>query len=546
MKIIFLIIVIITVIIACTSYQREESTHIPQPSDLRQMAVDESLDPVRPGIPGQRPFWNTYAKRFIYAPAFEFEEIPDVDRYQMNAKVDATGQVFTYEAEKPWDNLSPVWDNLPVGKIIFYSTVKNRDRPDTIGVRDFYKAEPYSGPYARPSIGYRTSVRMLMNYLFQAPYVQHWLEEKKADPAYGLYGYPSKMYSAVIQGMLMFNETDAPFSRKDSALSIAGIVADRLMELSQPAGSPMEYFPPTYLGPIYADMLDEYRGESLADRIMLVYPAVAAHAYLDLYDYTKEKKYLEAAEKVAGTYKRLQLNNGSWHLLIYIANGEPVADNYLVPTGVISLMDRLKRDHEIGGYENCREKALYFIQVNLVAGYSWEGQFEDQQPSEKYKNLSKGQACSYALYLLENESHERDKLMEAEELIRFAEDQFVIWENPNPINSWGIKGDSWLTPCVLEQYNFYTPVNASSGNMIKAFRKMHEKTGNILYLVKAIELANNIVDVQNKETGHYPTYLVDHLLDQEGWINCMVYTAQQVSELDDYIKKRGVSMKIWE
>jgi maltose/maltodextrin transport system substrate-binding protein len=345
------------------------------------------------------------------------------------------------------------------------------------------------------------------------------------------------MYSAVIQGMLMINDMNVPVSRKDSAMLIARIVADRLIEMSQPEGNPLEFFPPTYLGPIYADMQDEYRGESLTDRIMLVYPSVAAQAYLDLFDQNQQKKYLNAAVRIADTYKKLQLENGSWHLLIYIETGEQVANNYLVPTGVISLMDRLEGDHGIEGYDSCRNAALSFIKTNLAADYNWEGQFEDQKPSEKYKNLSKGQACGYALYLMENESGNPEKLEEAEELIRFAEDQFVIWGNPNPINSWGIKGDSWLTPCVLEQYNFYTPVNASSGNMIEVFRKLHERTGNILFLVKAIELANNIVEVQNSETGHYPTYLVDHLLDQEGWINCMVYTAKQIRYLDEYLIK---------
>ncbi len=113
----------------------------------------------------------------------------------------------------------------------------------------------------------------------------------------------------------------------------------------------------------------------------------------------------------------------------------------------------------------------------------------------------------------------------------------MIWERPIPIDSWSIKSDIWLTPCVLEQYNFYTPVNASSADMIEVFRTVHEKTGNILYLVKAIELANNILYVQNKDSGHYPTYLVSTLLNQEGWINCMVFTAKAIKELDEYLTK---------
>ena len=71
--------------------------------------------------------------------------------------------------------------------------------------------------------------------------------------------------------------------------------------------------------------------------------------------------------------------------------------------------------------------------------------------------------------------------------------------------------------------------------MIEAFRSAFDKTGNILYLAKAIDLANAILSAQNPETGHYPTYLVSNLLEQEGWINCMVYTAQTIMEFGDYL-----------
>ncbi len=398
---------------------------------------------------------------------------------------------------------------------------------DTSGTRTFIKARPYRRAYTNPVWDYRTSVNALLDYLYHAPYIQHWLTEGEPDPGYGLYGYPSKMYPAVIQGMLMIAKKAETHELFENALRISIIVADKLIDLSQPEGAPLEYLPPTYLGPIYADMVDEYRGKSLADRIMMIYPATAA-----------------------GAYKKTQLPNGTWHLLIRIEDGEPIGSNYVVPGGIIGLMDRLKEDYGIEGYQECSDRTLAFIEKELVWDFNREGQFEDQKPGERYKNLSKSQACGHAIRLLENKTGQQDKnggqdkIELAEELIRFAEDQFVIWEKSGSIDSWGIRSDSWLTPCVLEQYNFYTPVNASSGNMIQVYRTAYERTGNILYLAKAIDLANNIVQVQDKETGHYPTYLVDNLLDQEGWINCMVYTARQVQFLDRYLKKKGISNRI--
>jgi hypothetical protein len=528
-------------LISCTYIQPEEAIMIPARETLHWLAVEESLEPVHPGIIGKRPFWNTYAQRFIYSPAFDMEETVGADWYLFTASSAVSEETYTFNSGSPRNDLSPIWKDLPVGQITLTVLAMNGEKMiDTAGIRKFHKASAYNGPYRKPDKDYLASVRHLVEYLFNAPYIRYWLINNAPDPGYGLYGYPSKMFSAVIEGMLLYRELDQNENRRDTALAIARIVADHLISISRPAGSPLEFFPPTYTGAVYADMTNEYRGESLADRIMLIYPAVAGKTYLDLYDNTGENRYLDAAVRIAETYVKLQLDNGSWHLLVYLENGKPVARNFVVPTGIVSFLDRLENEHRITGFQSCRDRALSFIEKNVLKDFNWEGQFEDQRPSERYRNLSKGQAVSYAGYIFRKHSGNPEQVRLAEELVRFAEDQFVIWDNRNSIDSWGITSDKWLTPCVLEQYNFYTPVNASSGNMIEVFTQAYEKTGNILYLAKAIDLANTIVDTQNPLTGHYPTYLISDLLDQEGWINCMVYTAKMVYELDRYLKDKNI------
>ena len=41
-----------------------------------------SAVPLRPGEPGKAPFWNAYAKRFIYAPVFDFNRVEGGVKYQ--------------------------------------------------------------------------------------------------------------------------------------------------------------------------------------------------------------------------------------------------------------------------------------------------------------------------------------------------------------------------------------------------------------------------------------------------------------------------------
>jgi len=529
--------IILVMVMGCNPVARE-NVSIPEPGILNQRALAESCIPIKPGIPGESPFWNEYAHRFIYAPAFDFPESDSADSYRYSILPDSMEEPLVFMADKPWKPLSPVWDKVPTGDVKLVVEGLKGDRVvGLVGERNFYRASPYHGPYHADTVDYRESAERLFSYLFHAPYIQYWFEHHEPDPGYGLYGYPAKMFSAVISGMLTFSELTQDPLEKDQALKIAKIVADHLISISEPEGSPLEYFPPTYTGPIYADMVNEWRGESLADRMMLIYPASAGQVYLDLYDHTGDRKYYDAAVNIAETYKKIQLDNGTWHLLVFLETGQPVAGNYLVPTGVIGFLNRMALQCGCSEYSSSSDRALLWIKENLANDFNWEGQFEDQKPSDRYKNLSKGQAVSYALQLMERAGDDSSMIREAEQLIRFAEDQFVIWEDPVQGDYWGIESKDWMTPCVLEQYNFYTPVNTSSASMIEAFCSVYEKTGNILYLAKAIDLASGILHAQDPETGHYPTYLVSNLLHQEGWINCMVYTARTILELGEYLSE---------
>jgi len=49
-------------------------------------------------------------------------------------------------------------------------------------------------------------------------------------------------------------------------------------------------------------------------------------------------------------------------------------------------------------FGNCG-KAGRWMEENMVKDFNFEAQFEDQAPVEKYKNLSKGSAISYAMKL---------------------------------------------------------------------------------------------------------------------------------------------------
>jgi len=67
-----------------------------------------------PGRPGVRDFWNKYAQRFIYPPAFDMPEVAGAVRYRFTVET-AGGQRKTFAAAKPWASLQPIWAEVPEG-----------------------------------------------------------------------------------------------------------------------------------------------------------------------------------------------------------------------------------------------------------------------------------------------------------------------------------------------------------------------------------------------------------------------------------------------
>ena len=54
---------------------------------LNRQAAEEYLEPVRPGYEGRNPFWNGFATKFIYAPAFGFGTVEGAEKYRFTFKV---------------------------------------------------------------------------------------------------------------------------------------------------------------------------------------------------------------------------------------------------------------------------------------------------------------------------------------------------------------------------------------------------------------------------------------------------------------------------
>lgn len=475
---------------------------------------DELTHEIRPGGVDGQDFWNGNAQMFMYPPSFPFQKVKGAVRYRFQV-MDDQQYAHTFEAEAPTASLKPVWEFVPRGLTAVFCFGLGGDGQvcGLAGQRRFWKKAPFEpGVYPRAKHSYGEAQKMLCEYILNLPEVTGLERDGRPDLSQksNFTSYPSKMQSALIRAMLSLAKI-AP-EKQAHALKIARIAADYLIEKRQKAGTPLEYFTPTYEG-------DGQLSGTYSGMHMLIYPADAGAAFVDLSEATGETKYLEAARRIAETYIRLQGADGTWYLKMYEKDGKPVSDNRLVPTSVINFLETLYVATGETKYRAAADRAFAFIDNGPLKTWNWEGQFEDIRPAEsRYQNLTKHNACDTAIYMLKRFPGDRKRLAQAREIVRYAEDQFVVWRQPCRADRAGYKRvqkypyETWAAPVALEQYNCYFPIDGSVAKLIRTWLALWEAEGNPLDLAKAHALGDATVNMQ-EPSGRVRTYWVPEPAD---------------------------------
>jgi len=487
-------------------------------------ARKQALTPIRPGEPGKRPFWNGSAKAFIHPPAFDFREVAGAGEYRFTLTGE-DGAADSWTGAKPWAPVeASVWGAKKPG---YYSLKAEGVGADgkacgVAGERKFYRAAVFKGPYPERLADYRGAAKRVYASVFNLPHVQKWMTSDDPPEGYDLYCYPAKIHASMIRALVRHAKAEPGDAER--AKAIARKMADWLIAHSQPADAPLAHFPPTYWG-ARRDVAVKNAGLN-----MLGYPSHAANAYFDLAETTGEGKYRDAALAIARTYVKMQGADGTWPLKVLEKDGKPVRANRLVPSRyVFGMFDRAFAATGDRSFAKAGERAFDYVLKGPAVTWNWDGQFEDMDPMPPYQNLQKGVAVDTALRLFA-----KGESALACELVDWCEDQFTVWSDPVHNMDWR----HWKTPTALEQYDYYTPIDASMGDMIGAFAAAYRATKDTLYLEKAKALADNITRHQRAD-GTIPTYFDGR--KGSDWVNCMVYTADRLEYLADVIAASGAA-----
>ena len=320
---------------------------------LHRAAMREYLDPIRPGYEGRNPFWNAFATKFIYAPAFGFEPVESAVKYRFTVshlgtsmvespryRKDAptedpeprrvlgpgvpTGRSWSFEADSPQQSLAPVWNDIPAGRVRV--TAEGLDASGRVlgkaGEREFLRDFPFRPPYNGNVRPYAEAARMAALYIHELPAIRRWLTAAEPDMTYRHNTYACKIVGATIQ-----------------------------------------------LEVLVAKLLPAHREEALA---------------------------------IAETYSRLQHADGSFPIKVDFETGEPVNGCKAMLTPVMEYFGRLENQYGVTRYRGCLARAAEWMRRNALESFDLTGQFEDmtvlgQQP---YQNLTNCASAPYASWLL--------------------------------------------------------------------------------------------------------------------------------------------------
>ena len=505
------------------------------PDDLVKRALAETATPVRPFVAGGQPAWNGHAVQFLFAPAFDLPEVAGAVRYRFTLK-DSAGREHVFFGPKPTAPLTPIWTAVAIGPA---SLVVHGVDADGVAVggpssRRVHRAAPFASPVAS-EVDPAGPARALAA-LVHSPDLRCWFGSGQPESQFILYRYPSKIVGAAASALATYAAQQPAPADAAEALAAARRAADYLLSMSFPDDAVWAGHPPTYHPTLYRDRL---KGHMSAGNYLTNCGAETGRYLLDVHAATKDRRYLDAALRIAAAYEKTQLLEGSWSLFVDPRDGKPASPNVLVPTGVVGFLDQLEVVTGEPRFAPVRARALAWIMANPVRTWNWQGQFEDVRPLPPYENMTKHEACDFALHLFDQKERKPEGLALALELLRYSEDQFVIWAQPpkeTPVSqsadgAAGGKARKWLLPCVLEQYRCYAPVCASSAKLIRTYLAAWRVTGDRLHLEKARALGATLAQTQShvKAPGRYQTWVM--LPPGAMWFNCELMAVRAMQEL---------------
>jgi len=500
-----------------------------------------------PGTALHRTGWNSKAKqRFMHPPTLTYTPVKDAAKYRCTVTfTEPLQEAVSLESATPEFDLTPVWSKLPdAGKFQVITQALNSDGNALSScTSNCDKMMPFKGQHLPAACSYTESADKTIQWIL-----------KKRPTAY-TQSFPSLGLFSFIR---LFSTYPVLFPQSPHAkecIDAATEYAQRLLQGSTPADYVYAHMPPTHV-----DYKKHVHGNTHADPGVMLVPdqevlqvarcGMIGSAYLMLYKATKDKTWLDAANRIADTLKKTQLPEGRWPFRVIPKDGSIVI-NYTSDQALpILLFDELIREHGRADLKPTLDKAVMWMLENPCRTYLWTHEYDDLGAFVPYDNLEFYDALHFIEYLLRHASPQNDYEKVSNDLMQYIEDQFVEWgeapRHPTPGVLQDKGGLNQITPGVREQYKCYNIIAGHSAFYIRTCLNFYAKTKDEIWLKKSRAMADTLTAVQHPD-GYYPTWMDAESQSGEPlkigykdvWPNDTAFIAEMLYRLDVLLKAKA-------
>ncbi len=461
-----------------------------------------------------RTGWNQNAQQFIFSPTFWVEPVSGASAYaatiqSRNGRTSHTAASWRTETinmmeeqeEAPYNSqkvseetvaidLASIWDQLPATDSYVAWIDAFGPAGESLGRTEafvFHKPEMFSGVTFDPACGYLESARKNFKRL---------LAQCREDAANGLpplggyrmsVQFPTRIYCQVADGFLAYAEMGAENpDEKQEAISIATYFGEELLKIRLEKGP--------YRGLTKTHTAAWKKGKNWFQPNRA---GMAGTTLLKLNSATGDKKFLDAAIQIAQTLESTQLDDGRWVYRVDEKTGKVTNDYTSDLSEIILFLDQIIEQEGHKEFADCRDRVVQWMLDNPVKTMNWPNAYEDTVHHPAYENNQHWDVQYFIRHLVRHATPQNGYQKIAEDLGRWVEDQFVIWETSDlPM---------WMGPGAKEKYTFRKL--DVCGPLLRMYQDLHEGTGKQIYLEKATLIANALTRYQ-MPNGFYPTFPV--------------------------------------